>query len=142
MDAALLWSHPVIQILALILGCFAMYQGWRRVQMNYMKKRVIFNWKSHVRWGTLCLCLWIFGAFGFYITLSIFGATHITGVHAELAWYILALCVAGLCTGIIMDRKKRKRFWLPIIHGIINVALLILVIWECWTGYGLCESFL
>ena len=142
MDQTLLWLHPVMQVFALLLGIFAMWQGMQRVAMNHFKKKIIFQWKSHVRWGSLAMILWIAGAFGFYVTHAVFGETHITGIHAVLAWWIIALCVAGLLTGAVMDQRKKKRFWLPVVHGGLNVLLLVLVLFECYTGYQISGSFL
>lgn len=68
MDQTLLWLHPVMQVFALLLGGFAMWQGLQRVAMSHFKKKIIFPWKSHVRWGSLAMLLWIAGAFGFYVT--------------------------------------------------------------------------
>ena len=97
-DTLVLWVHPVMQSVAVLIGLLAMWQGWKRVQMLRGRK-VIFPWRTHVRLGTLGLLLWTAGAFGFYVTHSLFGATHITGIHAVLAWPIMALSVLGLITG-------------------------------------------
>lgn len=43
-------------------------------------KKTLFPWKQHVKLGTLALVLWILGALGFYVTLDLFGSTHITGL--------------------------------------------------------------
>lgn len=141
METLILWIHPITQSIAAILGVWAMYQGWIRVQMLRGKK-VFFPWKQHVRWGTCALVLWTSGALGFYVTLSVFGDTHITGVHATLAWPIIALSLFGLATGYVMNKYKKKRFWLPVLHGVSNVILMGLVIAECITGVQLHEAFL
>lgn len=141
MSEILLWLHPVMQVLAALIGCYAMWQGWKRVQMQRGVK-IIFPWKQHVRWGAVALILWSLGALGFYVTHDLFGSTHITGLHAQLAWPIIALSIFGLATGYIMDKYKKKRKILPIVHGIVNVLLLILVGIECYTGYTLLETFL
>lgn len=140
MSETLLWLHPVMQTLAALLGVWAMWQGWKRVQMQRGIK-VIFPWKQHVRWGTVALLLWTLGALGFYVTHDLFGSTHITGLHAQLAWPVIALSIFGLVTGYIMNKYKRKRKYLPILHGVGNVVLLILVGAELWTGVSLLETF-
>lgn len=141
METIILWIHPVTQTLAALMGAVAMWQGWKKVQMLRGKK-VIFPWKQHVRWGSWGLILWTSGALGFYVTHSIFGETHITGEHAILAWPIIALSLFGLWTGYVMNKYKKKRFWLPLCHGISNVVLFALVIVECITGVGLYSAFL
>lgn len=141
METLILWVHPVMQSIAALLGVVAMWQGWKRVQMQRGKK-IIFPWKQHVHWGSWALILWTSGALGFYVTHSIFGSTHITGLHAELAWPIVGLSLFGLGSGYIMNTYKKKRVLLPIAHGISNVLLMGLVIAECITGVGLYKTFL
>lgn len=141
MSETLVWLHPLMQVIAVLIGLWAMWQGWKRVAMQQGKK-IIFPWRQHVRLGALALILWTLGALGFYVTLDLFGSTHITGLHADLAWYIILLSLFGLATGYVMDRYKKKRKWLPIVHGVANVVLLALVLMECWTGYGLLGQFL
>ena len=128
MSDILLWMHPLMQVCAAVLGVWAMWQG-------------LFPWKQHVKLGTLALVLWILGALGFYVTLDLFGSTHITGLHAELAWPIIGLAILGLITGYIMNRYKKKRKILPLIHGTINVLLIILVAVECYTGVQVWKDF-
>ncbi len=126
MSEVLLWLHPLMQVCAAVLGVWAMWQGLKRVAM-LLGKKTLFPWKQHVRLGTVALVLWILGALGFFVTLDLFGSTHITGLLAELAWPIIGLAVLGLITGYIMNRYKKKRKILPLIHGAINVLLIILV---------------
>jgi LPXTG-motif cell wall-anchored protein len=135
-----MWTHPPLQGLAAVIGVMAMWQGGKRVAMQFGKK-IIFPWKRHVRLGALGLILWTLGALGFYVTHSVFGATHITGSHAVMAWPIIGLSLFGLGSGYIMDRRKKKRTWLPVAHGVANVILMGLVIAECVTGFGLLETF-
>lgn len=142
MSAVLIWLHPLMQGLAVMLGIRAMWQGSMRARMLYWHQRILFAWKQHVRLGTWALLLWSLGALGFYVTHDLFGATHVTGIHAEIFWPVLGLSVFGLASGLYMDRYKRKRFWLPLVHGLANVVLLILVFVECWTGMELLEQFL
>ena len=127
MSDILLWMHPLMQVCAAVLGVWAMWQGLKRVAM-LLGKKTLFPWKQHVKLGTLALVLWILGALGFYVTLDLFGSTHITGLHAELAWPI-------------MNRYKKKRKILPLIHGTINVLLIILVAVECYTGVQVWKDF-
>ena len=140
MSDILLWMHPLMQVCAAVLGVWAMWQGLKRVAM-LLGKKTLFPWKQHVKLGTLALVLWILGALGFYVTLDLFGSTHITGLHAELAWPIIGLAILGLITGYIMNRYKKKRKILPLIHGTINVLLIILVAVECYTGVQVWKDF-
>lgn len=142
METFLLWMHPIVQCAAVLLGVYAMWQGWKRVEMTVFGKKIIFPWKSHVHVGTLAMVLWLLGGLGFYTTHSIFGETHITGEHAKVAWIIFAFCAFGLINGYIMNKYKKKRKWLPLVHGIANAILLLLVFFECYTGFELWDSFM
>ena len=109
MNQTLIWLHPLMQVVAAIIGLWALWQGWKRFSMT-RGKRVIFPWKQHVRLGSVGLVLWTLGALGFYVTHSLFGSTHMTGLHATLAWFIIILSLFGLVTGYVMNKWKRKRF--------------------------------
>lgn len=141
LETLIFWVHPLTQGLAFVLGMIAMWQGIIRVRMLCGQK-LIFPWRNHVRLGTAGLLLWTGGAYGFYVTHSYFGGTHITGIHATLAWPIMALSLLGLATGYVMNKYKKKRFWLPIVHGVGNTLLVLLVCYECWTGLELHAAFM
>jgi len=141
MNTFLLWMHPLMQAGAALIGFWAMWQGFKRVQM-LLGKKIIFPWKQHVKLGTWALCLWTLGALAFYTTHAVFGYAHITGLHAYLTWPIIGLSLFALASGYVMDRYKKKRKWLPIFHGISNSILVCLVLLECWTGIKLCFQFL
>ena len=51
------------------------------------------------------------------------------------------VAILGLITGYIMNRYKKKRKILPLIHGTINVLLIILVAVECYTGVQVWKDF-
>ena len=70
-----------------------------------------------------------------------FGEARVAGARAFMAWPVMLLAVIGLGTGYVMDRWKRRRVWMPLVHGALNVLLLVLVAAECWTGVELWESF-
>jgi len=141
MNSFLLWSHPVIQIIAMLIGIFAIVQGAKRFAMQHGKK-CLFPWKQHVKLGSAALILWIFGATGFYVTHTVFEVTHITGIHAYLAWVIVILSVFGLISGYVMNKIKKRRKVLPAVHGAANVILLILILIECYKGIWLMRDFL
>lgn len=139
-ESFLMYSHPIIQLFALSLGFLAMHQGYKRFAMKHGKK-IIFPWKEHVKLGSYALILWIVAGLGFYVTHTIFGMTHITDMHAEVAWYVISLSVVALLTGFTMNKYKKKRKWMPAIHGITNIVLLILVVYEAYSGMHLFSTF-
>lgn len=118
-----------------------MWQGLKRVAM-LLGKKTLFPWKQHGKardvgprfmdsWGARFLC-----DAGF-----VRQHPHYRDWHAELAWPIIGLAILGLITGYIMNRYKKKRKILPLIHGTINVLLIILVAVECYTGVQVWKDF-
>ena len=63
------------------------------------------------------------------------------GKKTLFPWPIIGLAILGLITGYIMNRYKKKRKILPLIHGAINVLLIILVAVECYTGVQVWKDF-
>lgn len=139
-SSVLLWLHPLMQLLAAVFGVVAMYQGIKKIRM-LLGTKIIFPWKQHVKLGSWTLGLWILGGLGFYVTHDIFGETHVTGAHAYLAWPVIVLSIFGLITGCIMDRRKKKRKILPLVHGLLNIILIVLVAIVFITGIPLFRSF-
>ena len=141
MNTFLLWSHPIIQVIAALLGVYAIVQGIRRFASQRGKKR-LFQWKRHVKFGAITLVLWIFGSTGFYITHAVFEVTHVTGIHADIAWGIVGLSILGLVTGYVLNKAKGRYKKLAIVHGILNTVLFILMLINFYSGINLVRSFL
>lgn len=142
MNTLFQWSHPLTQIFALLVGLVAFLYGFMDFLRRHCGKKILFPWKKHVRWGTLALILWMFGTIsGFTLTWVGYDTIFITDEHAYVGVTIFFLAIASLFTGFIMDKYKKNRKKLPIIHGIINLILIILVLWQAVTGHVLMESF-
>jgi len=97
--------------------------------MLHLKQKVRFNWKGHVRFGTISLAIWLFGiAGGLYTVKSSWHSMLMTGNHATIGLLMTPFILFALVSGIYMDRKKRKRKILPLIHGICNSIILLLAL--------------
>jgi uncharacterized membrane protein len=59
----------------------------------------------------------------------------VTGIHGKVALVILPLILFGLFSGLYMNRKKQKRKFLPIAHGLINLTVLLLALYQMSTGW-------
>lgn len=55
---------------------------------------------------------------------------------------MLPLCVIGYMTGYRLDKEKRRRKWLPLVHGVNNLVLVALALWQLWTGVSLVRLYL
>ena len=59
----------------------------------------------------------------------------ITGVHGTIAFVMTIFIIFGGMSGLYMDRNKKKRTALPLIHGLSNLVLLILALAQVVTGW-------
>lgn len=136
----LAYLHPVMQSLVFLLALLVMYQGSKRIGMQ-LGKKAIFPWKQHVKLGSYALILWIIGAsLGSAVTDLLFGSTNVTAWHSATASYVLGLAVFGLATGFVMNKYKKKRKYLPILHGVSNFILLILFVYVAYTGMSILPA--
>jgi len=132
----IMWIHPVLQTLALGLSFFVLYLGWVRFSFAHLgAKGVVFAWKQHVLLGKLVLCVW---ALAFVIGLGAawlsWKSVFVTDHHYLVALGMLPLIAFGLGTGLVMDRTKAKRTTLPLAHAFANALLVILALYQLYTG--------
>jgi uncharacterized membrane protein len=59
----------------------------------------------------------------------------VTGTHGKVALVILPLILFGLFSGLYMNRKKKMREFLPLVHGLINLTVLVLALYQITTGW-------
>lgn len=130
--------HPVLQACITLCGLYVLWLGWARFRCLHLNRRVSFQWKLHVRLGTLVLMVWSLGALaGLGMAHVVFGYSFVSGTHAAVGMLTLPLIAFSLYSGHRLDTVKIRRTWLPLAHGINNVILLGLCLWQMWTGYAL-----
>jgi hypothetical protein len=132
----IMWIHPVLQTLAVLLSLYVLYLGWVRFSFAHLgRKGVIFQWKRHVQQGIAVMTTW---ALAFVIGLGAawlgWQSVFITGLHYQTALAMLPLIAFGLGSGLLMDRKKARRTLLPLAHGIANALLVLLALAQLYTG--------
>jgi hypothetical protein len=59
----------------------------------------------------------------------------VTGTHGKVAVAMLPLILFGLFSGLYMNYRKGKRKLLPIIHGLNNMVVLILALYQISSGW-------
>lgn len=137
------YVHPVVQFLATVLAAYVFWLGWPRLWAAFAGGNAFFSWKRHVRLGLTSLIVLLAGMFGGALYTSHFwGGTGSTGWHYWIALGLTPLMVFGLGSGLILDRQKGRRKVLPIVHGVINLTVLILALAQIWTGFGMVRGFL
>ena len=139
----MLWIHPVLQLACTLLALYVMWLGVRRFRAAHLKHKVMFNWKRHVLLGKIVLIIW-FAAFvmGAASTRFIWGVSDVTGAHYLVGLAMLPLLVTGYATGHVLDKVKKRRTLLPLVHGANNALLLALALFQIWTGIGVVRLFL
>lgn len=139
----MLWVHPVLQFICTIFALYVMWLGIRRFRAAHLKHKVVFNWKRHVLYGKAVLIIW-FVAFvwGAGATRIIWGVSDVTGTHYLVGLIMLPLLVTGYATGHVLDKVKKRRKILPLVHGANNVLLLGLALYQVWTGIAAVQLFL
>ena len=139
----MLWFHPALQAFATMVGFYAAYLGMERFLSQHMGKRTQFLWKRHVTVGRMAILLWMAGlAGGILIARLEWQVNLITGPHFQTAFTMFPLMIVGAFTGIYMDRRKVKRTWLPLIHGMCNIVLLGLAFYQIKTGWQVIKDFI
>jgi len=139
----MVWIHPVLQFVATLIGLYAMYLGWVRFQAAHMGRKMVFPWKPHVKWGTVALGIWAAGSLlGLAVARLAWSSVFITGAHAWVGLLMVPLCAVGYLTGQRMDVVKKRRKLLPLVHGANNLLLVVLALWQLWTGIVVVRVYL
>lgn len=135
----IMWIHPVLQTLAVLLSLYVLYLGVIRFRFAHLgHKGILFPWKRHVQQGATVMTVW---ALAFVIGLGAawwsWKSVFVTDLHYQLALVMLPLIAFGLGSGFLMDRVKAKRSVLPLAHGVLNTLLVLMALAQLATGIGI-----
>jgi len=139
----MLWIHPILQLVATGIALYALHLGWARFQVNHMNKKLKFLWMDHVKFGKTAHILWMAGlVLGQYAVSKEWGSNGVTGNHYWLGQLMMPCIAAGYITGVTMDRNKKKRPYMPLVHGVFNIIAVLLAIAEIVTGSMVIREFM
>ncbi len=139
----MMWIHPFIQSLAMILAVWTLYMGIQRFRFQHLKIKTSFNWKLHVLLGKTVHSLWLFGfALGLFMAWYSWGSIDLTGGHFLIGVIMVPLILIGLGTGLMLEKPKGKRLKLALLHGGCNMALFFLASYQAWSAIEVIELFL
>jgi hypothetical protein len=138
----LLKIHPIIQFIGTVCAFYVFFLGISRFRSQHLGHKALFKWKQHVFLGIFANILFICGLFGGLAVVYLnWEGILITGFHGTFAFVILPFFLFGSISGIYMNRVKKKRKFLPLLHGISNSILLILVVLQARSGYWVYKVF-
>jgi len=137
-----MWIHPVLQTLAVLLSLYVLYLGWVRFSFAHLgRKGTPFPWKRHVQQGSVVMTVWVLAfAIGLGAAWWSWKAVFITDLHYQLGITMLPLIGFGLGTGLYMDRVKARRVLLPIAHGVVNAMLVLMALAQLATGVAILRD--
>ena len=134
----MLWFHPLLQMAAILLSFYVLRLGIARFKTQHLHQRQPFAWKQHVRLGEVVLIVWLLGLIGGFIMVRLtWHAFFITGMHSRIAVLMLPLIIIGLASGIYLDRYKKRRLVMPLVHGLNNLVLVLLAGAQIFYGLGI-----
>ncbi|MFH1058438.1 MAG: DUF4079 family protein [Pseudomonadota bacterium] len=139
----MLYIHPVIQVIAVLLTIYALFLGLPRLVSLHLGRKRRFARQRHIRVGELALSLMILGTLGGLIMVRIYWhGWLLTGEHGENGLIMLPFMLFGLISGLYMARSPQRRKALPLIHALNNLLVLILALHQAWEGREVIERFL
>lgn len=139
----MLWIHPVLQALTTLIGLYVAYLGLQRFMAQHMGKSRPFLWKRHVTLGKVVLVLWTAGMVGGLAVARLkWQVNFVTGLHYQTALTMLPLILFGGLSGWYMDRHKAQRILLPLAHGVCNLAVVALALFQFRTGWQVIKDFI
>lgn len=132
----MVFIHPLIQAVAVLLGLYTAYLGWERFTGK------TFRWNRHVRLGLIFVVMITLGSLvGTVVTYKLEGGILLTGVHALLPFIIIPLLLIGGSLGLVMARGKKVKF-MPVLHMVINYLAMLLILLQSILGVFLISEFL
>ena len=139
----MLFIHPIIQFLAIILAYYVFSLGLQRFRSLHWDHQIAFRWKRHVVLGVIALGALLSGMAGGLIMTYLYWRNYfITGLHAKASMVMAGLISFGVLSGLWMHFKKRKRKRLPVFHAINNLFLLFLCLLQIFTGWKILFTYI
>ncbi|MBW2514530.1 MAG: DUF4079 domain-containing protein [Deltaproteobacteria bacterium] len=138
----MLLLHPLMQLVATVLVLVVLQQGIQRFRFQHLKQKAAFQWKRHIYLGTWVMAIWTAGFVGgLMVVRNYWYATFITGVHGKVGVAMLPFMLVGIVSGWVMHVWKRPRKLLPWVHGVNNLVLVLLALFQLYSGWQVLRAF-
>ncbi len=103
----MLYIHPAIMAMLIILCLYVARLGFIRLSVRRMGRKGVFPWKRHVLLGKVALLGLLLGmGSGLTMTWLLWGDPFSTGLHFLGALGMLPLILFGIATGLLLDHKR------------------------------------
>jgi hypothetical protein len=134
--------HPTLQATAIGLALIALMLGVQRFRSLHLDQKVRFPRKGHMLVGKFAIAGLLVGAcLGMAMTRHAWGQSFMTMGHGVGGVVTLAVLAIGGATGWMLDRKPKKRVWLPAFHGLTNTLGVALALNQVRTGIAVYQTF-
>ena len=132
--AFILSIHPAAQLGATLLAFYAAYLGFQRTLSLHYNKQTKFFRRQHAIIGFIGLFSMVGGTAAGVYMVNRYLLNPDMGLHKAVAMILLPLGLFGIISGLILYLKPGPRKYLPAIHGINNVIVLLLGLAQIFTG--------
>lgn len=126
--------HPLGQLVAILIGFYALYLGFQRTQSLHFGKAARFLRERHVIAGTIALVSMLGGIAAGFIMVNRYLLNPDMGLHVAIAMILLPLGLFGIFSGFFLYLNPRQRRILPALHAINNLVILFLALAQIVTG--------
>lgn len=134
--------HPIVQFLAIVLALYVFYLGLQRFRFLHLNHTVVFRWRRHAVLGEIALGVLLAGMLGGMAVVYVYRhGFFVTGIHGPVGLVMVPFMIFGLVSGLYMNHKKKQRRILPLIHGLNNLAVLLMAVSQIVSGWGVYGAF-
>ena len=137
------YVHPAIQAGVTLAALYLLYLGSFRFRALHLAHKVAFARQRHINLGRVVLIVMALGALGglFFVRWAWRGWL-ITGAHGYVGLSALPLILFGLISGWYMAARPKPRKGLPLVHGLVNTAVVVLALVQFYLGKGVIDTFI
>ncbi len=137
----LLSLHPAAQFTVILLAYYAAYLGMLRAQSLHFGKTAGFPREQHVVIGAIALVAMLGGLAAGKIITARFIPNPDMGLHDDIAKTLLPFLLFGLLSGFYLYFNPQKRKFIPAIHALNNLLILLLAFVQILSGWQVYQTY-
>lgn len=127
--------HPAVQLMAIVVTLYVFYLGVQRFRFFHLHHKTVFRWKRHVALGGIALFLLLAGMVGGMAVVYLYWRRLlIMGAHSTVALVMVPIIIFGIVSGLYMSRRRENGKLLSLVHGLNNLAILVLALAQVVSG--------